>query len=605
MTRGRRRISRAVKIRRNESTSVPQCIIALDTEAFQEEISANYVYHRFAVGAIKFGRRKGRTWIEHDVELCYSPKECAYLILQKAPQCKTLYLFAHNWQYDFMMLNYFKDIQEFGYRIERFIVDSQRFIVTFRAGNSRLKLIDTTNYFKAPLAELARVFGLQKVEIEDWWSVDIKTLEARVRQDVIILFNIVKHLIGWWLSEDLGRFGPTAASLAWNAFRHRFMRHKLVAPKDPEVVDRARLSYYGGRVEVFKWGRHEGRFYQLDVNSMHPAVMRDSLFPAFYVETLKDVGPRALRSVVKNDLVVGRCLLNARREAYPKRLEGAGLVFPVGRFWTNLTTPELRLALEHGDLEYCDVVDVYHGERIFRDYVDYFYGKRLEAKREGKAAYELFYKLVLNSLYGKFGQRDRVLYSIGWSERERYFTSEFYDYTGQRLGVLYFVGNSIVHKSTEEREAPMAFTAVAAHVSAYGRAALWTLIEAAGIENVFYTDTDSVIVNEVGFTRLRDLIGEGLGALKVEKEADVVEIRTLKDYRIGDKERVKGINKSCREVGENTYLCLKWYRVLSSLRYALDGGVLQERTLKVLSRDLKKRVPREDGSTEALVLNEE
>jgi len=169
---------------------------------------------------------------------------------------------------------------------------------------------------------------------------------------------------------------------------------------------------------------------------------------------------------------------------------------------------------------------------------------------------------------------------------------------------LYFVGNSIVHKSVEEREAPMAFTAIAAHVTSYGRAALWTLIEAAGLENVYYTDTDSVVVNEAGFTRLRDLIGDSLGALKVEKEADVLEIRTLKDYRIGDKERVKGINKSCREAGENTYLCLRWYRVLSSLKYGVSGGVLQERTLKVLTRDLKKRIPREDGATEPLRLEE-
>jgi hypothetical protein len=45
---------------------------------------------------------------------------------------------------------------------------------------------------------------------------------------------------------------------------------------------------------------------------------------------------------------------------------------------------------------------------IFDDFVNYFFEKAIEAQRLSDSARNTFYKLVLNNLYGKFGQRDTV-----------------------------------------------------------------------------------------------------------------------------------------------------------------------------------------------------
>jgi hypothetical protein len=46
----------------------------------------------------------------------------------------------------------------------------------------------------------------------------------------------------------------------------------------------------------------------------------------------------------------------------------------------------------------------YEGKYIFTDFVRDIYEKRLEMKKSGtRSDLVLFYKLILNSLYGKFG----------------------------------------------------------------------------------------------------------------------------------------------------------------------------------------------------------
>lgn len=47
----------------------------------------------------------------------------------------------------------------------------------------------------------------------------------------------------------------------------------------------------------------------------------------------------------------------------------------------------------------------FSAEPIFKDFILNIYAKRLIAKKEGRSDLVYFYKLLMNSLYGKFGQR--------------------------------------------------------------------------------------------------------------------------------------------------------------------------------------------------------
>ena len=88
-----------------------------------------------------------------------------------------------------------------------------------------------------------------------------------------------------------------------------------------------------------------------------------------------------------------------------------------------------------------------------------------------------------------------------------------------------------------------AFPAISTYITAIIRAKLIELIEKAGWDNVFYFDTDGLIVNEKGYERLKDLIGNEIGKLKIEEKGSNIEIIAPKFYSIGGKTKFAGIPK--------------------------------------------------------------
>ena len=54
---------------------------------------------------------------------------------------------------------------------------------------------------------------------------------------------------------------------------------------------------------------------------------------------------------------------------------------------------------------YIDSVIRFHTDYVFRDYVDFFYKARQQAKADGNSIDDKFYKMMLNTAFGKFIQK--------------------------------------------------------------------------------------------------------------------------------------------------------------------------------------------------------
>jgi len=107
----------------------------------------------------------------------------------------------------------------------------------------------------------------------------------------------------------------------------------------------------------------------------------------------------------------------------------------------------------------------------------------------------------------------------------------------------------VIQEESTEAEGRNSHPAIAAHVTAFGRILLWRLINQAGRENVFYSDTDSLFVNKVGLDRLSNQLDkDNLGALKIEWESDDVMIRDNKDYQIDGVGKTKGVRKNAMQL---------------------------------------------------------
>jgi DNA polymerase elongation subunit (family B) len=360
---------------------------------------------------------------------------------------------------------------------------------------------------------------------------------------------------------------------------------------------------HGGRTEVFRMGRVRGPVHCLDVNSMYPAVMATESFPTSLRLFARNVSIAELTRWLEAHAVVARCRLRTERRRFACVHKGR-LVFPIGRLSLALTTPDLKDALEHGEVESVECAAVYDQAPIFARFVAELYSLRAKATAAREDVSSWLLKILMNSLYGKFAQRGEKWETIGQTKDRSVQSWVEWDVVGgQRYRFRQFGG--AVQQRSVEPEGHDSHPAIAAHITAYARARLWSLIQLAGPAEVFYVDTDSLFVSHRGLSRLRPHLDSArLGALKYERRHEWLRVFGAKDYATPDKRVTKGVRASATWLAPNVVSQEQW----SSLPGLLGSGQLKAPTtrnvVKTLRRVYEKGVVEIGGSVSPLDLRD-
>lgn len=484
-----------------------------------------------------------------------------------------LYCFAHNAKYDVQVTGGVHYLVRMGYTVAAFS-DENPFILTFektfthspetgkpfmrvdKLGNLKpdprkkeITVVSSTNYYQQSLKSLGKVFGLEKLDFAHDQPFTMDDALTYCDRDVDILERAMDGFFDFVEREELGSFKLTVAGQAFAAFRHRFLSDEIFIHSTPEALEVERAAYAGGRTECFRIGEIPDEVYYVDVNSMYPFVMKNHYYPTKLVSHWDIADADRVRELIDDGyLVICHAYVKTEKPVYHKKYKR--LIFPIGEFWTSLCTPELMYGIETGIITQVKNICIYEGGSFFEPYVDYFYEKRLEAKRNKDSVHDYLYKIFLNSLYGKFGQKNSRWEQVEPADPEEVEVYTTYDAdTKQR--VMYKVFGGWVWKRNDDgqdEEAYNSFPAVAAHVTAHARMLLWYAIETAGLDNVFYSDTDSIMCNKTGYENLRIsgyLDEKELGKLKLEKTGKL-HLFGCKDYVFNDETKIKGISKSAR-----------------------------------------------------------
>lgn len=184
--------------------------------------------------------------------------------------------------------------------------------------------------------------------------------------------------------------------------------------------------------------------------------------------------------------------------------------------------PELEEAILSGEVEVTKVHEALlfdKGTDVFDDYVDLFFAVKEAAERSGNKGLRSLAKLMLNSLWGKLGQRSYPVKEwVTWVERIDYLFERFdagafelrsiHHYDGHRAYIEYRVLDDLGNRRTT---APH----VAAFVSMWGRVLLHRKLLRVHGQRALYCDTDSAVL----YLRPTDTVpwaGSGLGDLTDE-----------------------------------------------------------------------------------------
>jgi len=583
-------------LRRNQKVEVPTQIIFVDTETRGEQIEDGREKHTLWFGHASYYRKRidrGRTTITDDEITFYSAAEFWDWVEDHIRPHSKCYVFAHNWNFDGAVLWTATELQSRDWVPLQYINENPPFLLRLKQGRRYLSLIDSLNYFTMSLASLGESVGISKLSfpqssdrMEDWIEY--------CKRDVTVLRKAVLDFIDFVEREDLGNFRPTLASQAMNAYRHRFMKHQIMIHENERAIELERDSYFGGRVECFQIGKVNETLYYLDVNSLYPSVMADNEYPTAIDRYHPTCTIDYLRELLTTHSVTARVRVVTDEPVYPF-YKNQRLMFPTGEFLVALSTPELLYALEHGHIkEVCETA-AYKRAPIFGEYVNQLYAARRRYAEAGNPAFSFMCKIMLNSLYGKFGQK-----AAKWEDVRQALPDDPIDWFEQeREGapVLRYRNRAgLIQVRQTVGESADSFPAIAAHVTAYGRMKLWSLMQKAGRETVFYCDTDSLVVNETGYSRLISHIDAArLGALKLEYTVDSAEFRGAKDYTLGTVNRIKGIRKDAIQLSENEYQQTLFHSWDYHMQNGEEGFIYIDTVRKHLQRIYGKGNVHSDG----------
>lgn len=388
-------------------------------------------------------------------------------------------------------------------------------------------------------------------------DIDYTKLEVDVReehrQEILQYLNgdcsYLLQMITKWREE----FGDilTMATGAMRAVK-KYVSFDTLREDDDKFF---RQFYFGGRNQCFEVGEVKAPVLRVyDINSSYPNVMRNFAHP---ISNTFEVSSELTEDT---DFVI---VTGENHGALCAKDDNGFLSFtiPYGTFYT--TGHELRAGLETGTFKIESIESAYTATEhtTFEAFVDYYYSKRLECAALAEdlrtrsdiagalemELYVLFWKLVLNSGYGKFALNPEDFKD--WCITEADLLALDHDIWTPEIQT----GDYIFWGKPSQRKK---YYNVATGASITGAARAYLLRGLSKAHRAIYCDTDSIICESLDVAN----DSKALGAWKLEAEGDTLYIggkklyalyangKPFKDDKGKDKKASKGVKLTAQQI---------------------------------------------------------
>lgn len=369
-------------------------------------------------------------------------------LFQKGLSKTSNVVFFHNIDYDLSVILYKYHKKFLGRKNIKIVYKD--FFITFvysntsfcviKKKNKRFICIDSFRFVQTSLEKFGELIKakVQKLEKPSFLGErKPKTRKERLyfeqyaRNDVLLLWEIANWILN--LHKEYNVYLTYSnANLSERIFRHYYLKPYMNFELPPKNwIEPCVLSYHGGK-NGFYLDRNQGIYLlrngcELDIISAYPYAL--SQLPNFASGVYKEVD-KVVDDYEGVYIVDGYCL----NDKYPVIFTHDFKVIPYGQKIENLciTSYELKEALRTNEIEIKKIKGlVYIPDNKFnnplKEFVNDFFVRKEQAKNIDERT---FYKIILNSLYGKFIQaidyEDGINYLLtekGVIELEKEFTA--------------------------------------------------------------------------------------------------------------------------------------------------------------------------------------
>lgn len=477
-------------------------------------------------------------------------KDSLFDMMQHDSDLRNSYIVCTNLGFDYFGLmherkesNFFRTVFRGGSLIQsKAYVYKNKFTYPFLVDNSQqmfyISFIDTMNFAPFSVKKIGEFLNIKKLEIKEIMGTKPQNIEEWLS---LIEYNIRDSFISmsfaYYLQESFNTIGAcfknTIANTAMKLFTAKYIHDEKYYVQNVDDMREIIKAYHGGRCEAFCRGKIEKMNYY-DVNSLYPSVMKNNVFPN--PNTHRVTHENKINYIMDYD-GVSFCRVYMPYNRYPVLPFHYvdKVLFPCGEFSGYWSHVELREALKHG----LKIMKIYKTHYYldnctpFKEYVEDLYNIRKKFKKESNPM-ELVVKLLLNSLYGKFGQHfDNVEVLTPFDSVSALELTENH--------VIERLDNYLRMELNDPQIRNYSIPIWAVYITSYARLKLFEYLKK---YNAYYCDTDSIIT--------KDIIPDSteLGKMKLEMTINEGVIVRPKFYGLksnnGDVIKIKGLSRAIR-----------------------------------------------------------
>lgn len=508
-------------------------------------------------------------------------------------------IFVHNLTFDIRFLLQYATDHNCGISISHMAAGSKDLVVELTLNNFVFRFIDSVQLTLIGQQELEETL-LKKIIKYKGIKFDEKKLPTqaeyvrRVKSDVDglyqslkVYFKLLHQLFGINTND---RHLISLSRLSLKAFRTKYITKGLYNPfchynfqertyqiRHKDLLMKIYSSYFGGRTEINK-RRIIDNAYCYDVNSLYPAMFTKD-YP---------IG-KVWQRTVFNGVELRQCL-----DTYEGFMEGSlhewysdlpilpgkdsqnRTVFSYGEKKGVYPFPEIRYGLSQSLLQihYPVRLILFKRGNFFNGFGEDCFAKRKEFIKDNNPL-QFPLKIIMNSLYGKFGQKlqqpgqsylsaaDYADFMIGKKQ-----LGDFIPKTATKVHLITKGSINVIKYENNNNIKPFYMPHIASYVTSYARIELHQAM-VANYNKLAYVDTDSLWTEDEAQVN----IGDDLGEWKLEKICTHAAFMALKCYAYQAEElviRIKGLSK--KMITSASFSCVKdFHQRFSSVLYQEDS----------------------------------
>jgi len=573
-----------------KKASIPEHYIVYDVESRLEPADEGKTwFNPFLWTGIYIRYVRNRNKFYENEKYGFRPDEFWDWVDQIVKPKKCLYLLSHHLEVDFIPLEGFKHLSKLGWTQIGFIAHNKVVILTYKNGDRKLVIMNSGNLFPGSIKSWGKILKIPKLKMPEE-NDPLDQWVTYCKNDTKILAGMLKTLINFIVEHDLGGFKTSLASMAMSTYRYRFMPREIVLHNHLGAQTLEHLSYHGGRFQAFKIGKFDqGNYYKLDINSMYASIQIQQKLPYQLAGYKTDVPIPMLKRYFNRYAVIADVDVYLTEPCLSVK-QNNKCIYPLGELRTVCSTPELNYLIDHNMLRKVHKMAYYYQDYIMADYAQFFSELKVKYDKEGNTPMRAIAKLFPNSLYGKFGQKGYNSEIIGDCDPSELKIVRSKDVEkGVEYKYLYYGGK--IHREETTDIGVWTFTAIPAHITAYGRIMIWELCKQAGLDHVYHVATDSLIVDQEGYDNLKSMVHPTqIGLLKLEDTASYIELRDVNDYQFGDHQKIKGVPENATKLSHDTYMVTTWPRITTLINDGTPNRYYTKTIRKTLKREKYKNI---------------